>query len=72
MSKIKEEAYEFVNKFRICKHDRRLVSFRIAQQCALLSIAEILYILGGEGVFGYADPKVETHYQELKEEIEKL
>lgn len=42
------------------------------KQCALIAIDEIIDILGGVGVYGYADAAVEQYWNEVKQEIEKL
>lgn len=44
----------------------------IAKQFTLSELDEILEVLGEEGVYMYADSKVEKYFEEVKQEIEKL
>lgn len=43
-----------------------------AKACALICVEEILDVLGGEGVWTFADIKIYNYWQAIKEAIEKL
>lgn len=66
----KEKAIELVEKFKFSS-----VGFQKRDEgitCALIAVYEILEVLGGAGVYGFVDPKVEQYYENVKHEIEKL
>lgn len=42
-----------------------------AKQCALIAVEEILDILGGAGVYSFADEKVSEYWEQVKKEIKK-
>lgn len=45
---------------------------KYAKECALICCNEILDVLGGEGVYSFADPKIAIFFEEVKTEIQKL
>lgn len=43
-----------------------------AKQCAIIAVNEILEVLGGAGVYSFADLKITTYYEEVLQEINAL
>lgn len=63
----KEKAEELFNKmkgFRV-KHSH-------SKKCAKIAVEELLDVLGGAGVYSFADDKVAEYWNQVKTEIEKL
>lgn len=42
-----------------------------AKQCALIICNEIIDVLGGEGVYSFADDKVSEYWEQVKKSIEE-
>ncbi len=43
-----------------------------AMDSAIICIDQILDVLGGPGVYGFADPKVALQFEKVKAELEKI
>ncbi|MEO6304178.1 MAG: hypothetical protein ABIP51_13515, partial [Bacteroidia bacterium] len=43
-----------------------------AKDCAIIAIDEILDVLGGTGVYSFADIKVTAYWEDVKAEIEGI
>jgi hypothetical protein len=61
----KEKAIDLVHKF--CAENKY---YERAQQCALIAVDEILYMLGG--IYDYDYEALHPYWTEVIEEIEKL
>ncbi len=81
MNSIKEEAVRLVGLFAPlvtswdCYHDRPLHPEEMLpdqKKCALICVDEILNVLNTANVNPYYAVKDREHYQQLKQEIEKL
>ena len=44
----------------------------LSKRCALIAVEEIIDVLGGAGVFSFADPSVTQYWEQVKQEIERL
>lgn len=69
-----EKATELINKFFAPLEEsvtNHLVGQRkrFAKNHALICVEEILDVLGGEGVYNFADPKIEEFWESVKSEI---
>jgi len=72
----KAKAEELVNKFLLLLFGKKPFysksDYFKAKKCATICVDEILEVLGGSGVYGFADPAVEHYWESVKTEIKKL
>ena len=64
----KEKAQELFHKYARLWH----ASSSDVKQCVIMAIDEILDVLGDVGVYGYADIKVTTYWEQVKKELINL
>lgn len=72
MTTSKAKALELFNKFDAMDFHECSNHKQSAKQCALLAVDEILDVLGGWGVYSFADIKVTSFWEDVKLEIKKL
>jgi hypothetical protein len=74
----KEKAIELFNKFKEYSYtdwnggEDEMTTEQAAKECAIISVDEILDVLGGIGVYSFADTKVTTYWETVKAEIEGM
>jgi len=74
----KEKAIELVEKYGNAQYggcmmcDEYEDKLESAKQCALIAVDEILDVLGGSGVYSFADSNVSVYWEVVKKEIEQL
>ena len=70
----KDKAEELVEKMYLVpnSYGECLMETEEAKKCALIAVDEIIDVLGGSGVYSFADIKVSEYWEEVKKEIEKL
>lgn len=69
--KFSSRSREFDKILNATKHHKS-VSWYKSISCAIICCDEIIDILGGEGVWSFADAKVYEFWQSVKDEILKL
>lgn len=74
----KEKAIELFNKFKEYSYTAwnggsdEMTTEQAAKECSIIAVDEILDVLGGAGVYSFADTKVTTYWETVKAEIEGL
>jgi hypothetical protein len=47
-------------------------NWQVAKQCALICVEEIIDVLGGAGVYSFADEKISEYWEEVKLKIQSF
>lgn len=48
------------------------LNFDLAKNCAIINVKNIIDVLGDEGVYAFADPKVSEKWERILSKIEEL
>jgi hypothetical protein len=66
--KPKDKALELFHKYARLWH----ASSDDVKQCAIIAVDEILDVLGGAGVYNFADTEVAAYWEDVRVNLEKM